>query len=97
MDKVENSFPPAQLQVIRQGGYAVTLGDAYSPTAQYSIHNYGKYLMALTNGTLTTFHPEEERFIAVVNGEKSPRDDAEKGWLRFLKEYPEFRGTTNEH
>jgi triacylglycerol esterase/lipase EstA (alpha/beta hydrolase family) len=97
MNKVENSFPPAQLQVIRQGGYAVTLGDEYSPIAQYSIHNYGKYLMALTNGTLTTFHPEEERFIAVVNGEKAPRDDAEKGWLRFLKEHPEFRGTTNEH
>jgi pimeloyl-ACP methyl ester carboxylesterase len=96
MDKVENSFPPAQLQVVRQGGYAVILGDEYSPTAQYSIHNYGKYLMALTNGTLKTFHPEEERFIAVVNGEKSPRDDAEKGWLRFLKEHPEFRGTTNE-
>ncbi len=97
MDTVENSFPPAQLEVIRQGGYAVTLGDAYSPIAQYSIRNYGKYLMALTNGTLTTFHPEEERFIAVVNGEKSPRDDAEKGWLRFLKEHPELRGTTNEH
>jgi pimeloyl-ACP methyl ester carboxylesterase len=97
MDKVENAFPPAQLQLIRQGGYAVTLGDAYSPIAQYSIHNYGKYLMALTNGTLKTFHPDEERFIAVVNGEKSPRDDAEKGWLRFLKEHPEFRGTTNEH
>ena len=92
MDKVENAFPPAQLQIIRQGGYAVTLGDEYSPLAQYSIHNYGKYLMALTNGALTTFHPEEERFIAVVNGEKSPRDGAEKGWLRFLKEHPEFRG-----
>lgn len=75
----------------RQGGYDVVLGDAYSPKAQYSIHNYGKYLMALTMGTLTPFHPEEERFTAVVNGETSPRDDAEEGWLRFLSEYPEFR------
>ena len=92
MGFVKNAFPPPQLRLIRQGGYEVTLGDAYSAIAQYSIHNYGKYLMALTNGELTTFHPEEERFIAVVNGEKSPRDDAEKGWLRFLSEYPEFKG-----
>ena len=47
--------------------------------------------MALTKGTITPFHPEEERFIAVVNGEKTPRDDAEKGWLRFLSEHPEFK------
>jgi len=92
MEIVENAFPPPQLNLIRQGGYEVTLGDEYPALAQYSIHNYGKYLMALTNGELTTFHPEEERFIAVVKGEKSPRDAAEKGWLRFLREHPEFRG-----
>lgn len=91
MDVVENAFPPAQLQLVRQGGYEVTLGNDYSALAQYSIRNYGKYLMALSNGELTPFHPEEERFIAVVNGEKTPRDDAEKGWLRFLSEHPEFR------
>lgn len=91
MGLVKNSIPPAQLELLRQGGYDVQLGDVYSPLAQYSIHNYGKYLMALTKGTLTIFHPEEERFIAVVNGEKSPKDDAEKGWLRFLSEYPEYK------
>jgi len=91
MAVVKNSFPPPQLELIRQGGYDVPLGDEYSALAQYSIRNYGKYLMALTNGELTTFHPEEERFIAVVNGEKSPRDDAEKDWLRFLREHPEIR------
>jgi pimeloyl-ACP methyl ester carboxylesterase len=88
---VKNAFPPAQLHLLLQGGYDVPLGEAYPPIAQYSIRNYGKYLMALTNGTISTFHPEEERFIAVVNGKKKPRDDAEKGWLRFLQEYPEFK------
>ena len=92
MDMVKNTFPPAQLHLLRQGGYSVALGDEYSLTAQYSIHHYGKYLMALTKGTITLFHPEEERFIAVINGEKAPRDDAEKGWLRFIREHPEFKG-----
>ncbi len=92
MDLVKNAFPPAQLQVLYQGGYDVPLGDEYSPIAQYSIRTVGKYLMALTNDELTLFHPEEERFTAVVNGQKKPRNDAEKGWLRFLSEYPELKG-----
>ncbi|MDH3804204.1 MAG: DUF413 domain-containing protein [Gammaproteobacteria bacterium] len=91
METVKNAFPPAQLELLRQGGYEVSLGDEYSALAQYSIHTYGRYLMALTNGTLTPFHPEEERFIAVIKGAETPRDDAEKGWLRFLSEHPEFK------
>jgi hypothetical protein len=91
MDIVKNAFPPAQLRLVRQGGYDVELGGEYSARAQYSIHNYGKYLMALSDEELTPFHPEEVHFIAVVKGEKSPRDDAEEGWLRFLRDYPEFR------
>jgi uncharacterized protein YifE (UPF0438 family)/uncharacterized alpha/beta hydrolase family protein len=89
MENVENAFPPAQLELLLQGGYEVSLGDDYTALAQYSIHNYGRYLVALGNGTLTPFHPEEERFIRVVKGEQAPRDDAEKGWLKFLSEYPE--------
>jgi len=91
MAMVKNVFPPAQLHLLLQGGYDVPLGEDYPPIAKYSIRNYGLYLMALTNGAISTFHPEEERFIAVVNGEKKPRDDAEKGWLRFLAEYPELK------
>ena len=91
METVKNAFPPPQLHLLQQGGYDVELGESYSPSAQYSIHNYGKYLMALTKGTISPSHPEEKRFITVVNGEKTPRDDAEKGWLRFLSEYPEFK------
>ncbi len=90
MEKVKNTLPPPQLRLTRQGGYDVTLGDEYSLLAQYWIHNYGKYLMAMTNGKYVPYHPEEERFIAVVKGEETPRDDADKGWLRFLNEYPDF-------
>lgn len=91
MDIVENPVPPPQLQVLNQGGYDIKLGDAYSPRAQYVIHNVGIYLMALTEGTFEPFYDDEEKFMAAVKGEKSPRNDIEKGWLRFLSEYPEFR------
>jgi pimeloyl-ACP methyl ester carboxylesterase len=90
MDRVENPFPEAQLNLLRQGGYDVVLGDTYSPLAKYVIRNYGKYLMALAEGAITPFHPEEERFISLVRGEVRPRDDAEEGWLRFMSEHPEF-------
>ncbi len=91
MDRVESPVPLPQLQVLNQGGYDVELGDAYSPRAQYVIHNIGIYLMALTVGTFEPFYSEEELFMAAVKGEKSPRNEIEKGWLRFLSEYPEFR------
>ena len=91
MVTVKNAFPPSHLRLLHQGGYGVTLGEVYSPTAKYVIRSYGKYLMALTKGTLIPFHSEEERFVAVVNGKKTPRDDAEEGWLRFIREYPEFK------
>jgi len=48
--------------------------------------------MALTTGAISPAHPEQKHFVAVANGEKSPRDDVEKGWLKFLSEYPEFKG-----
>jgi len=92
MEMVRNALPPPQLDLARQGGYEVALGDEYSPLARYWIRNYGKYLMAMTNGTYAPYHPEEERFIAVVNGARAPRDDADKGWLRFLSEHPQFKG-----
>jgi len=91
MERVENPVPLPQLQVLNQGGYDVILGETYSPRAQYVIHNVGKYLMALTVGTFEPFYLDEELFMAAVKGEKSPRNDIEKGWLRFLSEYPEFR------
>jgi len=74
-----------------QGGYDVVLSEAYSPRAQYVIHNVGKYLMDLTKGTFEPFYSEEELFMAVVRGDRSPRNDIENGWLRFLSEYPEFK------
>lgn len=92
MAQVENPIPSPQLQVLNQGGFDVALGDAYSAEAKYLIRNVGIYLMALTDGRFEPLYDEEERFMAVVNGKKSPRSDIEKGWLRFLAEYPEFRG-----
>jgi len=91
MAMVRNVYPAEQLGLLQQGGYDVQLDEAYSPVIQYYIHNYGKYLMALSEGTVTTFHPEEERFMDVVKGIKPPRDKDEQAWLRFLREYPELR------
>ncbi|MCP4300910.1 MAG: DUF413 domain-containing protein, partial [Gammaproteobacteria bacterium] len=77
-----------------KGGVKADKGNKNNPSfpCLSVIRTYGKYLMALTKGRLTPFHPEEERFIAVVNGEKAPRDNLEKSWLRFVSEHPEFGG-----
>ena len=91
MGMVKNIFPQSHLDLLHQGGYGVALGDAYSPVTQYMIRYLGKYVMALTNRTVMPIDPDQEHFIAVVNGEKTARSDLEKGWIRFVREHPELR------
>ncbi len=90
MEGVKSFYPESHLKIFRQGGYEVTLTDDYSPIAQYVIHSQGKYWMAVSDGTLKPFFPEQERFLRVVKGEEPPKFQVVKDWLRFLKEYPEI-------
>ncbi len=90
MDRVKNFYPESHLEVLRRGGYDVKLSDNYSPFGQYIIHSVGRYWMAVSNGTLKPFFPEQERFLRVIKGEESPKYEVVEDWLRFLKEYPEI-------
>ncbi len=90
MDRVKNFYPESHLKVFRRGGYEVMLTDDYRPISQYVIHSLGKYWMAISNGTLKPFFPEQERFLRVINGEESPKYETVEDWLRFLKDYPEI-------
>ncbi|MBL3598320.1 MAG: alpha/beta hydrolase [gamma proteobacterium endosymbiont of Lamellibrachia anaximandri] len=90
MDRVKNFYPESHLAVFRRGGYEVKLTDDYSPVSQYVIHSQGRYWMAVSNGTLKPFFPEQERFLRVIKGEESPKYEVVEDWLRFLKEYPEI-------
>ena len=90
MDRVNNFYPESHLEVLRRGGYDVELSDDYSPIGQYIIHSVGRYWMAVSNGTLKPFFPEQERFLRVIKGEESPKYEVVEDWLRFLKEYPEI-------
>jgi pimeloyl-ACP methyl ester carboxylesterase len=90
MDTVRNKFPESHLRVLRQGGYDMNLGPDYTPVAAYYIRSNGKYLMALTDGTLTPFHPEQSRFVEVARGLRPPQSEVEKNWLRFIDEHPEL-------
>jgi len=90
MDQVKNFYPESHLKIWRQGGYQVDLDDDYSPLGQYVIRSLGRYWMAISNGTLKPFFPEQERFVRIINGEETSKDVVIKDWLRFLKEYPEI-------
>ena len=89
---VENIFPEEHLQYCFLGGYDVDLNNNYSPIVKFVIHNHGKYWMALSNGTLQPFYKEQEDFVKIVRGEVEvpAESDLVKGWLRFMREYPEF-------
>lgn len=90
MGRVKNFYPEAHLEVLHRGGYDVTLSDDYSPIGRYVIHNLGRYWMAVSNGTLKPFFPQQEWFVRVVKGEAPPKYGVVRDWLRFLKEYPDI-------
>ena len=88
--EVKNFFPEEHLRYFFEGGYDVELSDDYSPIVQFVIHNYGKYWMAVTTGTLKPFFPEQYDFMRVMRGEMPASHEEVKGWLRFMSEYPEI-------
>ena len=92
MEYVENIFPQSHLRILRKGGYDVTLSEQYSQKTQHLIRTEGIYMMELQKGTIAPFNPDQLRFIAVANGKQAPHTDLEKGWLRFVNEYPKYKG-----
>lgn len=90
ISEVKNFFPEEHLQYCFEGGYDVQLSDDYSPIVQFIIHNYGKYWMAVTKGSLKPFYPDQEHFMRVIRGEVPATHPSIKGWLKFLNEYPEI-------
>ena len=88
---VNNVYPEDHLQYCFLGGYEVELSDDYNPIDKYIIHNYGKYWMAVSKGTLKPFFEAQELFVKVVRGEVPSEHKIIDGWLRFMREYPEFK------
>lgn len=87
---VNNVYPEEHLKYCFLGGYEVELSVDYSPMDKHIIHNYGKYWMAVAKGVLKPFHEDQEEFVKIVRGEAPSEHDILKGWLRFMREYPEF-------
>lgn len=89
---VKNIYPEEHLQYCFLGGYDVDLNDDYSPIVKFVIHNHGKYWMAVSNGILKPFFKDQEEFVKIVRGEvEVPEENSVvKGWLKFMREYPEY-------
>ncbi len=92
MDKVENFYPADHLAVLSSGGYDLEADSDYGPIVQFVIRTYGRYFMAITDGTLKPFYPEQEEFVRVTQGEEKPTNEVQRGWLRYLQEHTEITG-----
>lgn len=89
VNEVKPNLPAPVLAELLKGGYDFPLSDAYSPLQKYSIRTIGRYLDALAAGRLAPIDEFQERFMRVLHGELEPETEVEKGWMRFMKEYPE--------
>lgn len=90
MKDVKSFYPEEHQKYIDMGGYDVQLSDDYKPAEKYIIHNYGKYWMAVANGTLKPFFEDQEHFVKMVRGEE-PEMAIVKFWFNFMREYPELQ------
>jgi len=91
MDTVRNLFPADHLAVFHQGGYSIDLNADFEPVSAYYIRVVGKYLMALTDGTLVPINEDQIEFAEVARGQRRPRNETEQDWLTFIARHPELR------
>jgi Protein of unknown function, DUF len=81
-------FPEDHLKELFKGGYDLPLVGEYSPLGRYCIRFIGHWLAALAEGRLAPLDDQQKRFQKVVRGEAPADSPVEKGWLRFIEEYP---------
>jgi pimeloyl-ACP methyl ester carboxylesterase len=86
--RVQSPLPADHLNLLRAGGFGVTLGDDYTARERFLLGTYGRYLRALANGALEPLYPEQRHFIEVMQGRAAPANDAESGWLKFRADHP---------
>lgn len=89
INDVKTVYPDDHMKAIFQGGFDLPL-DNYSPTLQYSIRNFGAYLVALHNGDIEPIADSQQDFLKLLRNERQPRSPIEREFLKFRKEFPEY-------
>jgi pimeloyl-ACP methyl ester carboxylesterase len=91
IDEVGSYIPESNLDALMEGGYDVELNDTYSDMDKYFVRTLGKFMALLANGTLDPLgEPTLEHFVAVAQGRETASTDAEKAWLKFSHDYPDY-------
>jgi len=87
--EVKSPLPEADLALLRKGGYAVELGNSYTPIEKYYIQHLGRYLEALASGQLAPFNSAAVHFVDVCQGRAAPVSELDTGWLKFVRDHPD--------
>ena len=91
IDEVGSYLRASHLDALMEGGYDVELNDTYSDMDKYFVRTLGKFMALLANGTLDPLgEPTLEHFVAVAQGREAASTDAEKAWLKFSYDYPDY-------
>ncbi len=92
IEEVKSPVPEAHLKELVKGGYGANLGKEFSPMERYCIRTMGYWLEALSSEAVTPLDPVQRHFVQVCRGEKSPENEIETAWLKFVGEYPDRKG-----
>jgi pimeloyl-ACP methyl ester carboxylesterase len=86
---VKNIFPESHIKLLNNGGFDVKLTDDYSPLSQHLIGYAGKYIIMLVNETIKPINPQQANFIQAIQGKIPATQDAERDFIKFMREYPQ--------
>ncbi len=89
ISNIKTVYPDDHLKAIFQGGFDLPLND-YSPTLQYSIRNFGFYLVALHKGEIEPISKSQQDFLKLIRNERKPRLQIEREFLKFTNEFSEY-------
>jgi hypothetical protein len=76
-------LPTDHAALLRQHDFVVPSNNGLDDRERLLLLRYGRWLEALSTGTLQAVTPEQEHFVRVARGTEEPRTEFERAWVKF--------------
>ena len=90
INQIKTRYPEEHMYLFLQGGFEVPLNKHYDKIQVYFIRTYGRFIRALAQNKIKPANEDQRHFLDVIQGKREPDYDAEKAWLMFVADYPNW-------
>lgn len=90
-------LPIEHTALLRQHDFVIPAHYELDESERLLLLRYGRWLEALSSGTLQALTPEQEHFVRVARGSDEPRTEFERAWVKLSRLRGPFRATDSLH